>query len=63
MKVAEEKIQEVARYIEEMFYGPYLEALKESVRIPSLSKVFDKEWEVNRYLMKQCEHMAEFVRS
>jgi hypothetical protein len=36
--------QKVVEYIKEQFYGQYLEGLKEFVRIPSLSPMFDPEW-------------------
>ena len=41
-------------YIREKFDGEYLEAIKEFVRIESLSPIFDPEWETNGNLMKQC---------
>ena len=44
-------------YIKEKFYGEYLEALKEFVRIPSLAPPFDPDWETNGHLMKQCQHL------
>jgi len=44
-------------YIKDKFNTEYLEALKEFVRIPSLSPLFDPEWETNGNLMKQCQHL------
>lgn len=49
-------------YIKEKFYSDYLEGLKEFIRIPSLSPIFDAEWETNKSLDKQCEHLQKFVR-
>jgi hypothetical protein len=40
------------RYVKDKFYGEYLEGLRESIRIPSLSKVFDKEWSQNGHLYR-----------
>ena len=57
-----DNIDDISLYIKEKFYGEYLEALRESVRIPSLNKVYDPEWKTNRALQRQCEHMAEFAR-
>ena len=31
-------------FVKEKFYSDYLEGLKEFVRIPSLSPLFDPEW-------------------
>ena len=47
-----EKIEDIDSYIKEKFYGEYLEALRESVRIPSLNKVYDPEWKNNRALQR-----------
>ena len=51
------------KYIKEKFDTDYLEAIKEFVRIPSLSPIFDPEWETNKALDKQCEHLVNFVKS
>jgi hypothetical protein len=42
----------VEEYIKEKFYTDYLEAIKEFIRIPSLSPMFDPEWEANGSLDK-----------
>jgi hypothetical protein len=34
----------IVEYVEKHFYEEYLEGLKEFVRIPSLSPIFDEEW-------------------
>ena len=50
-------------YIKDKFYTDYLEGIKEFVRIPSLSPIFDAEWQTNKNLDKQCEHLVNFVKS
>ena len=47
----------------EHFYAEYLEGLKEFVRIPSLSPLFDPEWATNRNLFRQMEHLVTYTRS
>ena len=49
-------------YIKQKFETDYLEGIKEFIRIPSLSPLFDPEWETNKSLDKQCEHLQKFVR-
>jgi hypothetical protein len=49
--------------VDKIFYGEYLEAIKEFVRIPSLNPIFDPEWQQNKSLDKQCEHLVNFVKS
>ena len=49
-------------YVRTHFYQEYLSALKETVRIPSLSPSYDPEWQVNQNLYRQCDHMAEFCK-
>ena len=50
-------------YVDKKFYTDYLEGIKEFVRIPSLSPIFDPEWETNKNLDKQCQHLVNFVNS
>mmetsp|Transcript_1951 Transcript_1951/g.1412 ORF Transcript_1951/g.1412 Transcript_1951/m.1412 type:complete len:250 (+) Transcript_1951:16-765(+) len=50
----------VGEYISSVFYTEYLDALKEAVRIPSLSPAYDPEWQQNKNLMKQADHMKAF---
>ena len=50
-------------YINTHFYAEYLEGLKEFVRIPSLAPLFDPEWQTNRYLFKQMDHLVGFAES
>lgn len=50
-------------FVKDKFYTEYLEALKEFVRIPSLSPLYDAEWETNKNLDKQCDHLINFLKS
>jgi hypothetical protein len=43
---------QVKEFVQEKFYAEYLEGLKEFVRIPSLSPIFDDKWKENRNLFK-----------
>ena len=45
-------------YVNEHFYAEYLEGLKEFVRIPSLSPLYDPEWKTNRNLFRQMDHLV-----
>lgn len=58
--VESESIQD---FVQKHFYAEYLEALREFVRIPSLSPAFDSEWQTNGALYKACDHMVEFAKS
>jgi len=60
---ANPEAQRFTDYIEEMFYSDYLEGIKEFVRIPSLSPIFDEQWQENKSLVKQCDHLVNFVNS
>ena len=33
------------------------------MRIPSLSPIFDSEWQTNRNLFKQMDHLVQFTRN
>ena len=50
--------QQVVEFVKSNFYGEYLEGLKEFVRIPSLSPLYDPQWQTNGNLYKQCDHLA-----
>ena len=50
-------------YIKEKFYTDFIEGIKEFVRIPSLNPLFDPQWEINKSLDKQCQHLVNFVKS
>ena len=47
----------------EHFYAEYLEGLKEFVRIPSLSPLYDPDWQTNRNLFRQMEHLVNYTRA
>jgi len=61
----------IIEYVNANFYGEYLEGLKgkllpfnmisEFVRIPSLSPIFDDQWQENRNLFKQMYHLVAFA--
>lgn len=53
----------MTQYVQDHFYAEYLEGLKEFVRIPSLSPLFDPEWETNRNLFRQMDHLVQFTRA
>ena len=38
------KYENTLKFIKESFYNEYLEALKESIRIPSLNTQYDPDW-------------------
>ena len=50
--------QPIIDYVQKKFYGEYLEGLKEFVRIPSLSPAYDPEWQKNRNLFRQMDHLV-----
>jgi hypothetical protein len=45
------------------FFEEYLEALKEFVRIESLSPIFDEKWQENQNLFKQMDHLIAFANA
>lgn len=53
----------IKEFIDKHFYEEYLEALREFVRIPSLSPAFDPEWQSNGNLNRACDHMVKFAES
>jgi len=58
-----EQSRQVTDYVQTHFYAEYLDGLKEFVRIPSLSSVFDPEWKTNRNLFRQMDHLVQFTRA
>ena len=50
MDIAE--TDKLAAYIKKHFYAEYLDGLKEFVKIPSLTPIFDVNWQENRNLFK-----------
>jgi hypothetical protein len=37
-------MESITKFVEDIFYKEYLEGLKEFVRIPSLSPLYDPKW-------------------
>lgn len=56
-----EQYEKILSFVNEHFYAEYLEALKESVRIPSLNPEYDPNWKENQALFRQQDHMISFV--
>jgi len=50
-------------YVQKHFYEEYLEGLKEFVRIPSLSPIFDEDWQTNQALFKQMDHLMNYAKA
>jgi hypothetical protein len=49
-------------YVQKHFDAEYLEAIKEFVRIPSLTPCYDENWLDNKALMRQTQHLVGFAR-
>ena len=54
---------DIETYIQAHFFAEYLEGLKEFVRIPSLSPIFDPNWQENKALMRQMAHLVSFAHT
>jgi hypothetical protein len=61
--MVEQSLKDIPSYIQSNFYTSYLEGLKEFIRIPSLSPIFDPDWKTNRNLFKQCTHLINWAKS
>ena len=61
MTQSDERTAKIQEFVKEHFYAEYLEGLKEFIRIPSLSPIFDEHWKENRALFKQMAHLKSFA--
>ena len=58
-----EQQDDISAFIQEHFYKEYLDGLKEFIRIPSLSPLYDPEWQTNKNLEKAIDHMISFGKA
>lgn len=54
---------ECQRLVEEYFTNSALPSLQDYIRIPNLSRNFDKEWATNGLLEKAAEHIKSWVEN
>ena len=53
--------ESITSYLEEAYETEFMPAIKQFVRIPSLSPPYDENWQKNKALIKQCNHLQSFV--